>query len=71
MLQYLLETKKYDVNYQLPNYGNYTALHFICSIGEHEYNRIRLKEASQLKEREFDVMQEKIIKMLLEHGANP
>lgn len=71
MLEYLLETKKYDVNFQLPNSYNYTALHYVSLISEDEYNRVRVRETSEIKEREFDFMQEKVIMKLLEHGADP
>lgn len=39
--EYLLETRKYDLNYRNPMaYGN-TCLHFICSISENEYYQLR------------------------------
>jgi hypothetical protein len=54
-LEYLLETKKYDVNYQLPNSSNFSALHYICSISEEDYYKMRAKEITSdlFEEKEF------------------
>lgn len=46
MFEYLLETKKYDLNYKNPAACGYTCLHFICAMSEHEYYRLRKAEST-------------------------
>jgi len=48
MFEYLLETQKYDLNYKNPVAYGYTCLHFVCSVSESDYNRLRTKENSEV-----------------------
>lgn len=41
MYEYLLSTRKYDLNYRNPNAQGQTCLHFVCALSEHEYKATR------------------------------
>ena len=71
MYEYLLRTKKYDLNYQNPNAEGQTCMHFICAISQQDYKQIRRRECSEVTEGEYEAMMGKLIGMLLEHGADP
>jgi hypothetical protein len=71
MFEYLLETRKYDLNYKNPAACGFTCLHFICALSEQEYFALRRNETSALQPDEYNKMQEKLISLLLKHGADP
>lgn len=69
--EYLLETRRYDLNYRNPAAYGYTCLHFICAISEAEYYQARATESTIVAVNEYKLMQEKLIKLLLKYGADP
>lgn len=46
MCKYLVNSKRYDLNYRC--HGGNTCLHLVCLVGEEEYYRNRSQEISNL-----------------------
>ena len=53
MYEYLLSTRKYDLNYRNPNAHGQTCLHLVCGLSEHDYRVVRGRESSEVREEEY------------------